>query len=182
SRAFEMQVLYGMGDQLAKALVKTGHRVRVYAPYGNLLPGMAYLIRRLLENTANSSFLRQNLEERPIEDLIAPPTLSGNTERIAQKESFVNVPDTDYSREVLRDKAEKALAKVKDSLGKTYLPLINGEYVQTDVIVESVNPSKSSEVVGQIGLISVSQAEQALNAAREAFKDWKKTPATERAR
>ncbi|MGK7954291.1 MAG: proline dehydrogenase family protein, partial [Crocosphaera sp.] len=56
SRAFEMQVLYGMGDQLAKALVKTGHRVRVYAPYGNLLPGMAYLIRRLLENTANSSF------------------------------------------------------------------------------------------------------------------------------
>ena len=177
SRAFEMQVLYGMGDQLAKALVKTGHRVRVYAPYGNLLPGMAYLIRRLLENTANSSFLRQNLEERPIEDLIASPTLSGNTERTAQKESFVNVPDTDYSREVLRDKAEKALAKVKDSLGKTYLPLINGEYVQTDVIVESVNPSKSSEVVGQIGLISVSQAEQALNAAREAFKDWMKTPA-----
>merc|ERR1712054_653237 len=99
SRAFEMQVLYGMGDQLAKALVKTGHRVRVYAPYGNLLPGMAYLIRHLLENTANSSFLRQNLEERPIEDLIASPTLSGNTERIAQKESFVNVPDTDYSRE-----------------------------------------------------------------------------------
>ena len=57
----EMQVLYGMGDTLAKALVKQGHRVRVYAPYGKLLPGMAYLIRRLLENTANSSFLRQNM-------------------------------------------------------------------------------------------------------------------------
>jgi len=40
-RRFEMQVLYGMGDQLAKALAKRGHRVRVYAPYGNLLPGMA---------------------------------------------------------------------------------------------------------------------------------------------
>ena len=64
-RRFEMQVLYGMGDALAKALVKRGHRVRVYAPYGELLPGMAYLIRRLLENTANSSFLRQNLEQRP---------------------------------------------------------------------------------------------------------------------
>ncbi|MFP4010045.1 MAG: proline dehydrogenase family protein, partial [Spirulinaceae cyanobacterium] len=70
SRRFEMQVLYGMGDQLAQALVKRGHRVRVYAPYGDLLPGMSYLIRRLLENTANSSFLRQNMEERPIEDLI----------------------------------------------------------------------------------------------------------------
>ncbi len=184
SRAFEMQVLYGMGDQLAKALVKTGHRVRVYAPYGNLLPGMAYLIRRLLENTANSSFLRQNLEERPIEELIAPPQVDKDkeTRRQGDKEDFVNAADTDYSREVLREKAQKALAKVKDSLGKTYLPLINGEYVQTDVIVDSVNPSKSSEVVGQIGLISIEQAEQALNAAKEAFTGWKKTPATERAR
>ncbi len=181
-RAFEMQVLYGMGDQLAKALVKTGHRVRVYAPYGNLLPGMSYLIRRLLENTANSSFLRQNLEEKPIEELIAPPTVSGDTERKTQNEKFVSVPDTDYSRKLLREKAQQALAKVKNSLGKTYLPLINGEYVQTDVIVDSVNPSKSSEVVGQIGLISISQAEQALNAAKAAFPSWKKTNASERAR
>lgn len=74
-RRFEMQVLYGMGDQLAKALVQRGHRVRVYAPYGDLLPGMAYLIRRLLENTANSSFLRQSLEDRPIDELLAAPKI-----------------------------------------------------------------------------------------------------------
>lgn len=55
-RRFECQILYGMGESLAKAIVKKGYRVRVYAPYGKLLPGMAYLIRRLLENTANSSF------------------------------------------------------------------------------------------------------------------------------
>lgn len=61
-RSFEMQVLYGMGDKLAKALVDKGYRVRVYCPYGELLPGMAYLIRRLLENTANSSFLRKVVE------------------------------------------------------------------------------------------------------------------------
>ncbi|NJO94180.1 MAG: L-glutamate gamma-semialdehyde dehydrogenase, partial [Hydrococcus sp. RM1_1_31] len=75
-RRFEMQVLYGMGDRLAQALVKRGHRVRVYAPYGKLLPGMAYLIRRLLENTANSSFLKQSLEERPVEELITPPVVT----------------------------------------------------------------------------------------------------------
>ncbi|MCP2729827.1 L-glutamate gamma-semialdehyde dehydrogenase [Limnofasciculus baicalensis] len=74
-RRFEMQVLYGMGDPLAKALVQRGHRVRVYAPYGDLLPGMAYLIRRLLENTANSSFLRQSLEDRPIDELLAAPKI-----------------------------------------------------------------------------------------------------------
>lgn len=72
---WEMQVLYGMGDKLAQALVKRGHRVRVYAPYGKLLPGMAYLIRRLLENTANSSFIKQNQSEKPIEELIAPPEI-----------------------------------------------------------------------------------------------------------
>ena len=66
-----------MGDKLAKALVDRGYRVRVYCPYGELLPGMAYLIRRLLENTANSSFLRQNLEDRPVEELLAPPVNFG---------------------------------------------------------------------------------------------------------
>ncbi len=182
-RAFEMQVLYGMGDQLAKALVKKGYRVRVYAPYGNLLPGMAYLIRRLLENTANSSFLRQNLEEKPIDNLIAPPEIQGNDHRIEPgNATFVNAPDTDYSREVLRQKAEQALVKVKNYLGKTYLPLINGEYEQTDLIIDSVNPSNSSEIVGHIGLMSVTQAEKALNAAKEAFPGWKKTPASERAK
>lgn len=76
SRAFEMQVLYGMGDQLAKALVQKGYRVRMYCPYGDLLPGMSYLIRRLLENTANSSFIRQSSENRPVEELLSPPKIT----------------------------------------------------------------------------------------------------------
>jgi RHH-type proline utilization regulon transcriptional repressor/proline dehydrogenase/delta 1-pyrroline-5-carboxylate dehydrogenase len=75
-RRLELQVLYGMADKLGKAIVDQGYRVRVYCPYGELIPGMSYLIRRLLENTANSSFLRQNLEERPVEELIAAPVLS----------------------------------------------------------------------------------------------------------
>ena len=43
---------------IQRALVDRGHRVRVYTPYGALLPGMAYLVRRLLENTSNESFLK----------------------------------------------------------------------------------------------------------------------------
>ncbi len=87
-RRFEMQVLYGMGDKLAKALVDHGYRVRVYCPYGELLPGMAYLIRRLLENTANSSFLRQNMEDRPIEELLAPPVV-GQGDKGTRGECFI---------------------------------------------------------------------------------------------
>ena len=71
-----------MADKLAKALVDQGFRVRVYCPYGDLIPGMAYLIRRLLENTANSSFLRQNLEERPVEELLVAPTLKTETKKL----------------------------------------------------------------------------------------------------
>ncbi|ACK69456.1 delta-1-pyrroline-5-carboxylate dehydrogenase [Gloeothece citriformis PCC 7424] len=180
-RCFEMQVLYGMGDQLAKALVKRGYRVRVYAPYGNLLPGMAYLIRRLLENTANSSFLRQNLEERPVDELVAPPVVIEESQPRTDNGKFPNVPDTDYADEELRQKAKQALVQVRNSLGKTYLPLINGEYVPTETIIDSVNPSNPQEIVGKIGLISVQQAQQALQAAKAAFPTWKKTPVRERA-
>jgi RHH-type transcriptional regulator, proline utilization regulon repressor / proline dehydrogenase / delta 1-pyrroline-5-carboxylate dehydrogenase len=189
-RRFEMQVLYGMGDRIAQALVKRGHRVRVYAPYGKLLPGMAYLIRRLLENTANSSFLRQSMEDRSVEELIAPPVVAAvgahgvrppQDVRPESKLQFPGAPDTDYANAELREKAKQALVKVRDSLGKTYLPLINGEYVQTETVIDSVNPSQSSEIVGKIGLISVAQAEQALQAAKTAFPAWKKTPVRVRA-
>jgi len=180
-RRFEMQVLYGMGDQLAKALVKRGHRVRVYAPYGDLLPGMAYLIRRLLENTANSSFLRQNLEERPIEELLAAPVVKSPQLSPELRKGFPNVADTDYAEEDARKKAQAALKSVRQRLGKTYLPLINGEYQTTADIVDSVNPSNPSEVIGKIGLISIEQAEQALQAAKAAFPGWRKTPVRQRA-
>ena len=184
ARRFEMQVLYGMGDKLAQALVKRGHRVRVYSPYGNLLPGMAYLIRRLLENTANSSFIKQNQSDKPIDELIAPPIVNDNgrgNSRIAPK-GLHYAPDTDYADTAKRTKAEQALQLVKQQLGKTYQPLIDGEYVESDRYLDSVNPSRSEELVGKVGQISIEQAEKAMNAAKAAFKSWKKTPATDRAK
>ncbi|MBD2214946.1 L-glutamate gamma-semialdehyde dehydrogenase [Nostoc linckia FACHB-104] len=188
-RSFEMQVLYGMGDKLAKALVDKGYRVRVYCPYGELLPGMAYLIRRLLENTANSSFLRQNLENRPIEELIAPPIVKEAQKNIPSSPPplvppssfFLGVADTDYAEEEARRKSAEAFKAVHQQLGRTYLPLINGEYVNTPEVIDSLNPSNFSQVVGKVGLISVEQAEQAMKAAKAAFPAWRKTPAKQRA-
>src|ERR671933_1629915 len=179
-RRFEMQVLYGMGDKLAKLLVDRGYRVRVYCPYGDLLPGMAYLIRRLLENTANSSFIRQSSEEMPIEQLLAPPVASGNDQLVYSK-VFPNVADTDYANTKLRQQAETAIKSVRANLGKTYLPLINGEYQNTEATVNSLNPSNPTEVVGTIGLLSEEQAKQAIEAAKEAFTGWRKTPVRQRA-
>jgi RHH-type proline utilization regulon transcriptional repressor/proline dehydrogenase/delta 1-pyrroline-5-carboxylate dehydrogenase len=179
-RRFEMQVLYGMGDKLAKILVERGYRVRVYCPYGDLLPGMSYLIRRLLENTANSSFLRQSSENRPIEELLAAPVANGK-DALVYDRVFPNVADTDYADEKLREAGQKAMESVRQQLGKTYLPLINGEYQTTTETVNSVNPSNPSEVIGKIGLLSEEQAKQALKAAKDAFPSWRKTPVRQRA-
>ncbi|WP_353930128.1 L-glutamate gamma-semialdehyde dehydrogenase [Okeanomitos corallinicola TIOX110] len=184
-RRFEMQVLYGMGDKIAKALVDKGYRVRVYCPYGDLLPGMAYLIRRLLENTANSSFLRQNLENKPVDELLAPPQIDlshAETQRRGEeKKRFVGVADTDYAEEEKRRVSHQAFQKVRQQLGMTYLPLLNGEYVDTTSFVDSVNPSNSSEVLGKVGLLSVEQAEEAMKFAKAAFPGWKQTPVKQRA-
>jgi RHH-type proline utilization regulon transcriptional repressor/proline dehydrogenase/delta 1-pyrroline-5-carboxylate dehydrogenase len=74
----EIQMLYGMAEPIKDALVDMGYRVRVYTPYGELLPGMAYLVRRLLENTANESFLRASFSEHVGEDqLLRDPGLVG---------------------------------------------------------------------------------------------------------
>ena len=70
----EIQMLYGMADVMKRALAERGYRVRVYMPYGELIPGMAYLVRRLLENTSDDSFLRAGvLEGAPPEELLQDP-------------------------------------------------------------------------------------------------------------
>src|SRR6059036_1673897 len=65
---FEFQLLYGMAGPVKRALVEMGYRVREYCPVGELLPGMSYLVRRLLENTSNEGFLRAKFSENVSED------------------------------------------------------------------------------------------------------------------
>jgi RHH-type proline utilization regulon transcriptional repressor/proline dehydrogenase/delta 1-pyrroline-5-carboxylate dehydrogenase len=61
---FEFQLLYGMAGPIKRALVEMGYRVREYCPVGELLPGMSYLVRRLLENTSNEGFLKAKFSDK----------------------------------------------------------------------------------------------------------------------
>src|SRR5882672_3487284 len=71
---FEFQLLYGMAGPIKRALVEMGYRVREYSPVGELLPGMSYLVRRLLENTSNEGFLRAKFSENvSAEQLLRDP-------------------------------------------------------------------------------------------------------------
>ena len=70
----ELQVLRGLGDELQDALARLGFRVRTYCPVGDLVAGMAYLVRRLLENTSNDSFLFRTMQGESLDVLLAPPS------------------------------------------------------------------------------------------------------------
>jgi RHH-type proline utilization regulon transcriptional repressor/proline dehydrogenase/delta 1-pyrroline-5-carboxylate dehydrogenase len=73
---YELQLLYGMAEPVHEALRSLGRRLRVYAPMGELVPGMAYLVRRLLENTSQNSFVRHRFAEgKSLKELLAPPAV-----------------------------------------------------------------------------------------------------------
>jgi RHH-type proline utilization regulon transcriptional repressor/proline dehydrogenase/delta 1-pyrroline-5-carboxylate dehydrogenase len=202
-RGFEVQMLYGMAEPMKDALVGLGQRVRVYTPYGKLLPGMAYLVRRLLENTSDDSFLRASFTENvPEEQLLMNPTQRGarqtehDTEHqpgghngashqhaaLCDPSNVLAVePLTDFSREESRKAMETALAQVSGQLGKSYPPIVDGTESTTPLMVDSVNPSHKRQVVGKWGRATTEQARQAIQAAARAFVGWRDTPPERRA-
>jgi RHH-type proline utilization regulon transcriptional repressor/proline dehydrogenase/delta 1-pyrroline-5-carboxylate dehydrogenase len=196
--AYELQTLFGMGDFIQRALVGRGHRVRVYTPYGAILPGMAYLVRRLLENTSNESFLKASFAESArIEDLLRDPEEIGAMIKATRRPTtspalpaveptkpspFRNEPPTDFARAENREAMRLALEKVRGQLGRRYPLVIGGNEVDTGLrSMDSVNPSQSSRVVGQVALASVQDAESAVAAARTAFPAWAATAVADRA-
>ncbi len=186
-RAYEFQALYGMADELKTALIKSGHRVREYCPVGELLPGMAYLVRRLLENTSNEGFLRakaggevstESLLRNPV-DLLGPSV----SEPIAPapKGTFRNAPNTDFALEKNRVRMREALKTVEGTLGKKYPLIIGGKKIADRTLVPSVNPARPAQVVGYWARGTAADADQAVAAAKAAFPRWAATPVATRA-
>ncbi|MBI2997108.1 MAG: L-glutamate gamma-semialdehyde dehydrogenase [Deltaproteobacteria bacterium] len=187
---YEIQTLYGMAEPIRHALIQNGQRVRVYVPVGEMLPGMAYLIRRLMENTSNTSFLRQTYaEEIDIETLIAAPAVpesrSARLPRPSSSEAalgpFANEPPLDFSRQENRARFALALAEVEGKLGRGYPLRIGKEDRETASWTESLNPANPRQIVGRVPLAGKQEAEEAIETARRFFPRWRATPATERA-
>ncbi len=181
--AWEIQMLYGMGGEQAQLFSEQGHRVRVYTPFGELIPGMAYLVRRLLENTSNDSFLRQSFTENvSFEDLLMNPSAKGSRQSTVESEpvepeepGFTNEPHTDFSRAENRDAMQQALEEVEAELGREYPLVINGRSIDTREHLVSRNPSNKEQVIGRVASASVDQAVDAIEAARGAFRRWART-------
>jgi len=193
--AFELQMLYGMGDPIKQAAISLGQRCRIYTPYGNMLAGMAYLIRRLLENTANESFLRQSGEDDADEAaLLENPEVTGSKTAPPKQpvvvryefeepimEPFENVANTDFSRPQARQQMQAALAQVRSELGREVPLVIGGQPVKTGRWADSLNPSKPKEVVAKIAQADEANVNAAVTAAAAAYAKWRLVPAAQRA-
>jgi len=184
-RAYEFQALYGMADELKSALLQMGLRVREYCAIGELLPGMAYLVRRLLENTSNEGFLRlkntgeatkSNLLQNPV-DALAQSTFKNQRSKTT---GFRNAPNTDFSQPSSRDKQRTALSSYNSQLGRKWPLVIGGRRILERDLVASVNPAKPSRVVGHWARATIADAESAVAAARTAFPKWRETPVGKR--
>jgi RHH-type proline utilization regulon transcriptional repressor/proline dehydrogenase/delta 1-pyrroline-5-carboxylate dehydrogenase len=194
---YEFQVLYGMAEPLSKALVKVAKHVRLYCPYGELLPGMAYLVRRLLENTANESFLRQSFAENmDTEKLLEDPVdilkgLAEKTEATTASEvqpakdhgpgPFINEPFVDFTRPEVRSAFPEAIDQVRALLGRTYPLLIGDKEIRTEDIIQSVNPAEPSEIVGNVCQAATKEIDLAIATAQETFLVWRDTSPRTRA-
>ncbi|HEY1764509.1 MAG TPA: proline dehydrogenase family protein [Opitutaceae bacterium] len=187
-RAYEFQALYGMADELKAALVATGKRVREYCPVGELLPGMAYLVRRLLENTSNEGFLRakdtgdatrDELLRNPVE-LLAPARRPAPAAATGAA-PFRNAPNTDFTVEASRARMRTALEKAEKGIGQRHPLVIAGRRIANREWVASVNPARPSQVVGYWARATPADADAAVAAARAAWPTWAARPAEERA-
>ena len=183
---YEFQVLFGMAEPVRKGLLDVVKRVRLYAPYGDMVPGMAYLVRRLLENTSNESFLRKTFAEgRDVEELLTDP--QARLERELSEaadgapEGFANHPLADFTDRETRDAFPAAIAGVRAKGAATYALHIDGEDVAVEKTIPSVNPADPSEVVGHISQAGTREVDQAVAAAKAAAGAWRDTPPGERA-
>jgi RHH-type proline utilization regulon transcriptional repressor/proline dehydrogenase/delta 1-pyrroline-5-carboxylate dehydrogenase len=204
-RRFEFQMLYGMADPIKEAIQSLGYRLRIYTPYGQLLPGMAYLVRRLLENSSNDSFLRQGFAEGLSEEVLlmnpnrhandkeVPSSLtSGEGEEPAPSSCpsppgagaaavFRNEPLSDFSVAANREAMTSALKTVRSQFGRTYPPVIDNRPQPIGKTLDSVNPSRTTELIGKVACASVEDANAAVASALRAFDSWRDTPVSDRA-
>ncbi len=174
----EFQFLYGMGDALQQAVAARGYPVRVYTPIGQLLPGMAYLVRRLLENTANESFLRQEfLQERTAEELLKPPAPARPAAGTpAATGEWNGEPVLDFAKAEHRDGVAQALNQVRAGFGRAYPLLIGGEALESSQWMDARNPARPEDVLGRVAQATRADADRAVACAAQAQPRWASLP------
>ena len=187
---FEFQCLHGMGESLYDNIVgkdNLNRQVRVYAPVGTHATLLAYLVRRLLENGANSSFVHQLVDENiPVEQLVTPPWKlyakshgEPNKSVLKPLELFKNRKNSagfDLSNELELARLEQALNAATIENATSLVAFENAENAPAHQVT---NPANLNETVAEVAFLAVNQAEKAFTAADNT--QWKAKSAVEKA-
>lgn len=187
---FELQALYGMADPIKKAFTNRGYLVREYAPIGDLIDGMGYLVRRLLENTSNEGFLRQSFHDRqnPSVMLTRPQFVKADLgiEHLASnpREEFKNATLLDFSLSDTRQALTTAITTTRDRLvhkPELVAPIIDGIASATAQLVDVRICEDPTKKIGSVSLANVELCKHAVEALSQAYPRWRNTAVEERA-
>ena len=192
---FEHQCLHGMGETLYDQVVgpqNLGRRVRIYAPVGTHETLLAYLVRRLLENGANSSFVSQIVDEKiSIDQLIRSP-FDTIAEQGIHLHAALPLPRDLYGKGRLNSQGfdlsnENVLQQLQQELNRAAAQqfqtasVVNGKSRPVGAGQQVRNPADHSDVVGSVSFADAALAQEAVAAAVAAQAAWNGTPAAERA-
>ena len=170
--ALELQMLYGMAEPMKRAALQRGLRLREYVPVGEMIPGMAYLVRRLLENTSNESWLKAGFaEDASDETLLASP----HEHDQSPPETSVRVHGWQPERQALTP----AVEGVGD--GRPFLNEAGRDFsdpAQRRAFAEAI---ASARVPNVDQSASADDARRAVDAAQSGFATWRDTDPVERA-
>lgn len=195
-RDFEFQCLHGMGNELYEQVVPAeqfGIACRIYAPVGSHEDLLPYLVRRLLENGANSSFVNRIVDEKaPVADLVEDPLTKANEllSKINQNiplPASIFLPERENSRGAdLSNRATVAALQIatiaEQKASWNAFPLIASGYSSAKSHAESVaTPQNTKQIMGTVTFATEKDIEHALVAAEHIFPVWRDTPVAERA-
>jgi len=185
-RGIEMQMLHGMGDPEKEAVTAAGWRLRIYMPYGELVPGMAYLVRRLLENSSNDSFLRAGfVKHLPPATLLAAPGPAAHDAAATDDTAiaiqpfaatgFRNEPLADFSV----DASRRCMQEAVDRLATRFVAgpvavasVIDGQRVESGATFPRHDPSDHDRLIANVAAATPANALQAVKVAQQALPAW----------
>ena len=192
---FEHQCLHGMGETLYDQVVgpqNLGRRVRVYAPVGTHETLLAYLVRRLLENGANSSFVNQIVDENISIDRLIKSPFDTIAEQGIHLHPALPLPRNLYGKDRLNSQGvdfsnETVLQNLQEKLNQASsedfhaASIVNGEARNVGKAQPVRNPADHNDVVGTVSFADAALAQEAIGAAVAALPEWSAKPASERA-
>ncbi|MCV6604947.1 MAG: bifunctional proline dehydrogenase/L-glutamate gamma-semialdehyde dehydrogenase PutA, partial [Porticoccaceae bacterium] len=190
---YEFQRLHGMGDALYNTVIKQHDvNVRIYAPVGNHKDLLPYLVRRLLENGANSSFVHRLVDARcPVADLVHHP-VDVLSARKSLANPYIPLPGQLYGDTRANSQGvnidieadwEAFAAIIKPFMDTQWQagPIVNGQLCQTGEQHSVTAPYQHSETVGQVYWADADTVQTAIATAADFYPTWRATPVAERA-